>query len=550
MKYLYFLIIVGIFTSCSKDIEIESIKQSNILIEQERILSTGDTLVTFSSGVQVVKKNGEYILNEDIILTSEELRLLRNPHTRGSYFTGHRLWNNQTVFYSISPDFFKKEILYQAFEYISNRTNLRFCERSTQGDYILFRNSKENSSYVGRKGGEQPLNLHNQTLGVTVHEICHALGMIHEHSRTDRDEYIVIHYDNIYENKRHNFNIEYGTYSSGSFDFSSIMLYPSMVTDTKFSIDTSKPVMTKKDGSIFVAQREKLSDGDIQALNRIYPIDKYKITGEQYISPQTTASYTLTDNPQKASIKWEIIPSTGAVITSGQGTNSINISFNENGSFGIFATITFMDSYPYYSRKTQSLSVNVSRFPMVSDIELFKYLQRSGEYTLKAVVVNGQNATTQWYCSGNAVLYNIPYPDDATFIDNPQLFKAIDFYSTGSYDITTTASNTSGIGNIFTRSFYITDTKTTSFPLLISPNPMSAGVTPIIEIKNSKDMQKTAISSDNKIEVVIYSKGEKIYNKTTYEKKMKLPLSDLKKGKYNIVVTDEKKSYTTILEVI
>ena len=50
-------------------------------------------------------------------------------------------------------------------------------------------------------GGKQPINIGKgcEYKGIVQHEIFHALGRIHEHSRPDRDSYVRIHEENIKE---------------------------------------------------------------------------------------------------------------------------------------------------------------------------------------------------------------------------------------------------------------------------------------------------------------------------------------------------------------
>ena len=52
---------------------------------------------------------------------------------------------------------------------------------------------------IGRSGGVQKLKLGSWCLqlGTTLHELMHAVGFFHEQSRDDRDNYVVIHWNNV-----------------------------------------------------------------------------------------------------------------------------------------------------------------------------------------------------------------------------------------------------------------------------------------------------------------------------------------------------------------
>ena len=88
-------------------------------------------------------------------------------------------------------------------EEIEKETCIRFREYANKDeDYVTFRSDSPGCwSFVGRKGGGQVINLAEKCvrLGVAVHELLHALGLHHQQSAANRDDYVTINWDNIEE---------------------------------------------------------------------------------------------------------------------------------------------------------------------------------------------------------------------------------------------------------------------------------------------------------------------------------------------------------------
>lgn len=136
--------------------------------------------------------------------------------------------------------------------------------------YVNFCDGETNASYVGRIDGRQDLTLvpGGCTVGNVIHEIGHAIGLLHEQCRYDRDNYITVNIANIKPIARSNFEKRTTNYlCTGTFDFNSVMLYSSI---SGYEINTLIPSMTKKDGSIFSGQRDSLSTLDKRFPNTYY----------------------------------------------------------------------------------------------------------------------------------------------------------------------------------------------------------------------------------------------------------------------------------------
>lgn len=149
-------------------------------------------------------------------------------------------------------------------------TNLVFVPRTSQSDYVDFVSGSGCGSLVGRQGGRQEITLSDFcSTGSTIHEIGHAVGLWHEHNRSDRDESVVIQWGNIESGKDHNFKtyVQRGEdgFDWGLHDFGSIMHYGSFA----FSWN-GYPTITKLDGSTFFAQRSGLSSTDLGGVDKMY----------------------------------------------------------------------------------------------------------------------------------------------------------------------------------------------------------------------------------------------------------------------------------------
>lgn len=102
----------------------------------------------------------------------------------------------------LNVDEHEKDIIRGAMEEYHEKSCVRFRPyKKGDDDFVLIRGDSPGCwSFVGKRGGGQVVNLKGRCVqhGVAVHELLHALGFHHQQSATNRDDYIKIHWQNIF----------------------------------------------------------------------------------------------------------------------------------------------------------------------------------------------------------------------------------------------------------------------------------------------------------------------------------------------------------------
>ncbi|RWS07826.1 zinc metalloproteinase nas-4-like protein, partial [Dinothrombium tinctorium] len=212
----------------------------------------------------------QHVIEGDIIVHKSEL--LRNVLNRES-----KLWPNAIIPYEIIASEWKHKpwmlyLILKTMNHIEAQTCVRFVPRSDEKAFIIFTpHESECKSYVGRIGRPQPIYIGPACVGATVaHEIMHAIGFKHAHSRPDRDKYIEILWNNIINEREINFekanSLDYTTFTP--FDFDSIMF----LDPYAFSKNGKPTFISKVPGERIRKKSEKLglSEMDVISINTLY----------------------------------------------------------------------------------------------------------------------------------------------------------------------------------------------------------------------------------------------------------------------------------------
>jgi len=233
----------------------------------------------FEGDIQLTDDQNQFILNG----TSNEDQFILNgtsdPHPadeRNAMNIASRLWPGRVIPYVFGPGFTSSErarIAAWARDF-ERYTCVRVVPRSNQRDYVYIIPGSGCSSFVGRTGGRQLMSLQRDGCvwrKTVVHEFLHAAGFWHEQSRSDRDRFVTIHWQNIKIGAvRRNFN-RVGLPDArliGSYDYRSVMHY----SNTAFTSNGRKTITLKANPNAFLGQFTSgtMTSADRIKLNALY----------------------------------------------------------------------------------------------------------------------------------------------------------------------------------------------------------------------------------------------------------------------------------------
>ncbi|XP_044147568.1 meprin A subunit alpha [Bufo gargarizans] len=215
--------------------------------------------------LDINKELGKDLFQGDIKLSKESRNALRNEIYRWKFPIPYILADNL--------DLNAKGVILESLEMFRLKSCVDFKPYQGESSFIHFQKFGGCWSYVGdfRTGQNLSIDSGCDHKAIVEHEVLHALGFYHEQSRSDRDDYVEIWWNQITEGMAHNFNTyddKFITDLNTPYDYESVMHYGPY----SFNKDPNIPTITAKIPAFndIIGQRLDFSLIDLERLNRMY----------------------------------------------------------------------------------------------------------------------------------------------------------------------------------------------------------------------------------------------------------------------------------------
>nr|XP_042900369.1 uncharacterized protein LOC107450195 [Parasteatoda tepidariorum] len=258
------------------DIDIERLEEKEVMLPANSHLS---------QFVREIDINDESVTVKDINLDVSHiignhakrfhrLSIIQAFELRTAVSDPRKLWNEGIIPFVLSEKYVieQKEDILAAMKEFDERTCVKFIPRKMENSYLLIEPEDRCVATIGfkiEKSNKMPLNEDCYTKGNILHELMLLLGFVHEQNRPDRDQYVIIVWDNIIPGFRQNFwKYSWSEVLSFnlSYDYDSIMHYGAY----EFAIDVKKPAIIALKPGIKLGQRDGFSKKDIIKINKLY----------------------------------------------------------------------------------------------------------------------------------------------------------------------------------------------------------------------------------------------------------------------------------------
>uniref|UniRef100_A0AC34RIR0 Zinc metalloproteinase n=1 Tax=Panagrolaimus sp. JU765 TaxID=591449 RepID=A0AC34RIR0_9BILA len=228
-----------------------------------------DTIADINRGLE------QFLFDGDIMLDAKQANQLNNKRgKRQAYSSSTARWpKDSPIPYYIDStiDNASASLILDAVNFWQSHTCLSFKVDSTVSPRVKFTKGTGCSSYVGRVTtmDEQEVSIGDRCsyFGIIAHEIAHVLGIFHHQSRTDRDDFVEIVWDNIPAEWTDNLAIQ--TLSNNyntSYEYGSVMHYAEKITESDAIQILAKDSRYQRS----MGNRDTPTFSDVLVVNRYY----------------------------------------------------------------------------------------------------------------------------------------------------------------------------------------------------------------------------------------------------------------------------------------